>query len=422
MSETIAESVCWDEDQLAAIAAGCDVTRRVVPITGAAGTGKTALKQAIYQKLTDAGYSVALIDPTGRAAKRTQEVTGIQSSTMHRKLEYTHPGERDPVTGRVIDTSFPRRDKRNPLEEDVIIADEYAMFNQEMHRNFFDSLKPAARAIVLGDMNQLAPIEDSERLKAMPTAFSKLLHDFDGINLKTIHRQGAGSGIVKNGLSILKGIPPRKYDDFTMNITEKPLDALEDHVYAKLEAGVNFASIEHQIICLQHSSWVGTTKLNLQLQAMFGTGRKEYIDVEQHTWKKMDKLRIYVGDKVMQTTNNYNLEIYNGETGIVMAVTDFGEIDVDFGDRMISIPPEEIRLGARGAYAADPRKDLELAYAVTTHKVQGSEYKQVVYIMNKSAGWLQSRRNFYTGESRAREFCHVITDQRSLAKSLNNKG
>ncbi len=411
----------FDPKQEEAIKACCDTKRRVVAVTGQAGTGKTTIMRAVYNLLTEAGYSVVLCAPTGKAAKRIKEATGIEAKTIHRLLEYTQPGHPDPETGKIIQTSYPRRDKQFPLEPDVILADEYAMVNQEVHRALFDAVRPGGRVCVFGDVNQLPPIESSPGLRKRMSMFQELLVKFDGITLESIHRQGEGSGIVENGHRILRGFIPVRKPDFELRITNRAIDDLRNFVLESLENGVNFAALDNQIISPTNKTWVGTISLNAALQLLLQPEVDKWIDVPRHSWDKTP-LRFCIGDKVINTKNNYSLSIFNGETGIVTDFNELGEIFIDFGDRRVTVPPMiEVVSSTGKVFLFDPRKDLYLAYCVTTHKAQGSEYRNVVYVLNKSSKFIQTRNNFYTGITRASSKATVITDQESLSFSVWRK-
>lgn len=413
----------WDKDQQEAITACCDVDKRVVAVTGSAGTGKTQLLQEVYNRLTGAGYSVGMGAPTGKAAKRIREATGIDCAvTLHKLLEYSHPGEADPKTGKMMGFSFPKCRRDNPLEYDVVLIDEYAMVNQEVHRHLFDALKHGALVRVFGDVNQLKPIESNEEKADRPTAFMTLLEKFSGHVLKTIHRQGAGSGIIENGARILSGRIPIRRDDFTMSITNSPIEELRKYTVEMLANGVSFADIEHQVIVLGHRSWVGTVKVNAMMQNLFRTEAAEWRDIPRHPWHETAYLRLHIGDKILQTVNDYAIGAYNGEVGIVVELTEWDEVVVDFGDRQVVYPPlVEVTLVDGRIKQLDPRKNIDLAYAITTHKMQGSECQHIVYLMNKSNKYMQSRNNFYTGSTRARVLTHVISDMVSLSNSVTKR-
>ena len=161
----------FDKTQAEAIGACCDISRRIVPVTGAAGTGKTTILQNVYKTLKARGHQVVLCAPTGKAAKRIQEATGIRARTIHRLLEYPHPGERDEKTGKTLISTDPKRDRQNPIDFDVVLVDEYAMVSVEVHRNLIDALPHGGIIRMFGDANQLQPIESSKRLQAEPSSF-----------------------------------------------------------------------------------------------------------------------------------------------------------------------------------------------------------------------------------------------------------
>lgn len=410
-----------DKYQQEAVNASCDLARRVVAVTGEAGTGKTSIMRLGCEELRNKGYSVALCAPTGKAAKRIFEATGIQATTIHRLLEYTHPGERDEKTGKTIRESYPRRHAQTPLEFDVVFCDEYAMVNHEVHRNLFDALPRGGCVRVFGDMNQLPPIEKNDVIAQQDSPFLELLKKFEGIVLKENHRQGEGSGIVLNGHRINQGFMPTKTDDFRISFTEQPVQVLTNFINHFREQAINYDTTRNQIITPGRKSWVGTLQLNASLQQVFRPESDGWLDIPRHKWDT-HKVRIHKGDKVLQDVNNYELEIFNGESGIVTEITDFGEIEIDLGDRVVIIPPSMTVINKWGnSVEVDPRRDLQLAYAITTHKSQGSEYDNVIYILNKSTMYVQNRRNFYTAITRARKSALVITDQRSISTSVNKR-
>ena len=404
----------FDATQIEAIERCCDIstTNRIVPVTGQAGTGKTSILQQVYHSLTDAGHRVALCAPTGKAAKRITEVTGIVAVTNHRLLEYPHPGERDPKTGQTLLTTEPKRDRRNPLEYDVVCCDEYAMVNLEVHRNLMDAL-PVGCFRLFGDVNQLPPIEQDKRRMKQPSPFKKALELFDGVVLKTIHRQDEGSGIVENGAAILRGRIPRRNAEWSMSVTNKPIDALREQA-----ADTDYSQPHNQVITPTRKTWIGTAKLNAMLQTIYRPEADGWLPLPRHTWAVDKDTFVRDGDKVLWTENDYNLEIFNGETGIVCDADQEAEVfSIDFGDRTVEIPPVAFYeyKGVERSY--DPRKRVDLAYAITTHKSQGSEYDAVCYVLNKSASFMQNRNNFYTATMRARNHVHLIADQRSLSLS-----
>lgn len=400
-----------------------DTARRIAAVSGPAGTGKTTIVRQAYDRLSSKGRSIALAAPTGKAAKRIQEATGIPAVTLHKLLRYPRPGERD-EEGHVLVPGFPYHDRKNPLPYDDVIVDEYSMVNGELHANLTGAIKPGGRLLVSGDVNQLPPIENERTGRLSP--FEELLSKFGGVILQTIYRQGEGSGIVANASLILQGRIPQRLDDFTIRYSQSPLQAVQDSVFEALEEGHDFSKIENQIIVTGHKSWVGTLKLNAMLQGMFRSERDGWIDLPRHDrdiHEGIARPRVRPGDKVIWMENNYDLELMNGEVGIVVETDPAsGGITIDFGDRIVGVPAEIEREWNGKTTFYDPRRSLSLAYALTTHKMQGSECERVMYVLNKSSSYSQSRENFYTAVTRARSRVHLITDQESINLSTKRVG
>ena len=411
-----------DDTQLEAISACCNLSNRIVAVTGAAGTGKTTILQNVYRSLYKQGRHVVLCAPTGKAAKRITEATGIAACTIHRLLEYPYPGEIDQKTGKALVTTDPKRDRNYPIEQFVVLCDEYAMVSVEVHRNLLDALPNGGVIRMFGDANQLQPIETNKRLQKEPSSFLKMLDKFDGIKLETIHRQAGDSNIISNGQRIITGQMPLRTEDFALKITETPVDTVLNFMQDNLLDEVDYGTIHNQLITPTKVGWVGTEALNAAIQQLLQPATKPYVEIVRHKWSKIEEQRIYIGDKVIFTVNNYPLEIFNGETGIVENFKDSGDITVNFGDKTVDIPVSLEMQGRHGVYYMNPQKDLDLAYVITTHKSQGSEYNRVCYIMNRSRSFLLNRKNFYTAISRARTHVTVITDAKSLNLSLYKKG
>ena len=428
----------WDELQQQAIDACCDTSKRIVAVTGKAGTGKTMLLRQVAHNLEAAGYTVQACAPTGKASKRIQEATGLHAMTNHRLLGYGMPREievDDDRTGdkKIISVSTgPRFKVGNPLPYDTILCDEFAMVNQEINRNLIDALKGGARICMFGDVNQLKPIEEDHRLDSQPSAFQNALARFGGITLDIIHRHDAGSGIASNAALILLGRMPRVTEDFKLRQTDQPVRAVQEFIELSSAAGHSYADTDHQIVTCMNKSWIGTQRLNLIIQSMFWQRERPFLELPRYkiAGKDMPPIRIQVGSKIVYTANSYDLDgqgtayAFNGETGIVQNI-DFmeGSVEIDFNDRTVIIPPVMIVVKDNGVVQEqDPRRNIDLAYVVTTHKMQGSEVKHVCYVLNKSTLWGQSRRNFYTAVTRAREHCTVFCDPHSLAKSTRFAG
>lgn len=430
-------NIVWDDVQQQAISACCDVTKRIVAVTGKAGTGKTVIMREVALRLMNAGYTVQSSAPTGKAAKRIREATDLTAMTNHRMLGYGMPTDVEVEDEKTGDTKIvkistgPKFNRGRPFTYDTILCDEYAMVNQEIHRNLIDALKAGARICMFGDVNQLKPIEEDHRLDDKPSAFQAALAKFGGITLDTIHRHDAGSGIARNGALILSGKMPRASDDFTLRQTDQPVRAVQEYVEVQLAAGHSYADTDHQIVTCMNKSWIGTQKLNIVLQAMFWDRARPYLELPRYRIGKEQPppIRVQVGSKVVYTANTYDMgdgETYafNGEVGIVVNINyEEGSVEIDFGDRTVIVPPLLVVVYPNGTvHEQDPRRNIDHAYVLTTHKMQGSEVKHVCYVINKSTLWGQSRRNFYTAITRAREHCTVLCDMQSMAKSTKFAG
>lgn len=420
--ELSVKDVVLDPTQLKAVEL-CASKNRIVPITGPAGSGKTTVMREVYHGLVAAGHTVALCAPTGKAAKRIREVTGIHAQTIHRLLEFTFPGERDEVTGKVYGTSIPRRNVNRPLGYHVVIADEYAMVNRELHQCLVWGIPKGGRLLVFGDINQLQPIEDKEH-RGKPSPFQAALAKFEHVVLDTIHRQREGSGILDAAQRVLHKRAPTKSDDFDITITDEPIPYIKDFLQER-DRLKDFGGMDAQIITPSNRSFVGRHALNSLIQLLFERGCKDpYVDVPRHEWDKKYPLRIRTGTKVIQNNNDYQLNVFNGEVGIVKEISDLDEVLVDFGDRFVNYPPimeyttYDPVSGNPFVKSYDPRKELQLAYAITTHKSQGSEFDHVLYVMNKAMTNLQIRSNLYTGITRASRKVTLVTDKRSLVTSV----
>lgn len=407
-----------DELQTKAIELACGTKSRIVGITGQAGTGKTTIMKQVYSAFTDAGYSVALAAPTGKAARRISQATGIGASTIHSLLEFTHPGDPDEKTGKPVGFSYPRRNEKQQLGHDVVLVDEYSMVNTKLNRQLIDAMKAGSLLRIFGDANQLPPIEDfvvtSSPLPEL-SPFKRYLKDFPSVVLKNIYRQGEGSDIVRNAHRILHKMCPQNSDDFRVMLGNKQQLWVLDLIEAN---PAPFGGLDRQVITPTHRGPIGTRELNKRIQQIVqGTRMAEAHVMPRYRWDKF-ALELVVGDKVLWTNNDYNLGIFNGEIGIVIEFMQHGHIVIDFGDRTISIPPLVKYESPNGTVAYDPRVQIKLAYAITTHASQGSEYDEVVYMMDRYAIVLQDQSNFYTGVTRAKKKATVISDLYSFQKAV----
>lgn len=453
MEVAVNYEIQFDELQMQAIDMASDIKRRLVSVSGPAGAGKTIIIRKIHEHFVSLGIPVALAAPTGKAARRIKEATGIDAVTIHKLLEYNRPGERDEETGKALDTTKPKRDRVTPLFEKVIIVDEYAMVNHELHNNLLAALPSGGCLRAFGDISQLPPIEEYsvKQNNGQPelTPFQKLVARPDSVVLEKVYRQGEGSAILSAANKVRKGHQPPIGDgeEFFLKLTDRPLDILKLHVQKSLENGVNYRDIHNQIITPQKNSWTGTQKLNQMLKNILNPKPEQSIELKRNSWDK-DTCIVGIGDKIVCTSNTYDLRPYferfeewtedqipimsswipcpvtkqmlNGETGIVTHIYPDGGLDIDFGDRIVELPYVYQEYWSQRDTVIDvyPSKNIDLAYALTTHKCQGSEFEQVCYVLNKSMSFIQSRQNFYTAITRARKRVMVICDQQSLRVSV----
>lgn len=419
-----------DVDQRIAVEQCIDPKRRCAGVTGPAGSGKTTIIRTAVKLIEEAGYTFALCAPTGKAARRMKEATGYDALTIHKLLEYTQPTDINPKTGRPYGGSYPRRDKSNPLDVDFVFCDEYAMVPRDLHRNLVDALQAGCRLRVFGDVRQLPPIEENAAVAKEKSAFVMILEKFNGVQLTKIHRQGEDSDVLFNAQRILEGKSPQNKPNFELVITgtgNTPVDA----VLSRLDR-CDWASLDNQIITPSNKSWIGTYKLSQAVQNMLFDDDRETMALPRRKYQGKQftpDIRVGVGDKLIMVKNWYNLDgsdgskgVFNGETGIVVSIdVDEGMITIDFGDRLVTIPPAIETIYNDRVLVGYPQEDLLLAYVVTTHKSQGSEYDNIMYVIDKSVTVMLNRRNLYTAVTRARRQVYLVTDMRSLGTAVTVK-
>lgn len=447
----------FDTEQSKAIALCVNVSlvNRIVAITGAAGTGKTTIIREAARTLVTNGHRVALCAPTGKAARRIKDATGFNAVTIHRLLEFPKPYEYDEATGKPLDPGLPKRNKDNPLNIDVVLCDEYAMVNHELNRQLLDALPSAGCIRCFGDNNQLAPIEQRQyqQDKLQQSAFQNYLKDFPSVTLTSVYRQEEGSGILSSAGRIIKGFVPVPSTDFQIRLTDKPAQVIEDMVYKNRD---KFSSSKAQIISTQNKGWIGTYELNQRIQSVLNPTPDTSFDPPRHKWQADKQITLGLGDKIVCTENLYDLRDYyerfgeykpngrpvqstfiqppeeytilNGETGRITNIQKdhsrlIDRVHIDLGDRIVQIPymMHEYSPKNNSVYPVFPLKSIDLGYVLTTHKCQGSEYEEIIYMLNSSTKFMQSRRNFYTAVTRARKRVTLITDRTSLGYSVWRK-
>ena len=384
------------------------LTNNVTVITGGPGTGKTTIINTIVQILDFAGLSVALAAPTGRAAKRMEEATGKPAMTIHRMLEFVWSEEEEVL-------NFGRNEE-NPLEEDVIIVDEASMIDLMLMDGLLNAVKEGTRLIFTGDADQLPPVGAGNVLRDMIAS-----ECIPVIRLKEIFRQAEGSGIVTNSHLINSGEYPEQQsgDDFYIigKFSENSIsDTIRELVGGRIEAGFDFvrSADDIQILTPTKRGMLGAPSLNAMLQEVVNPPAEDKAEL------KIGSVIFREGDKVMQLRNNYSAEwhtdnflsdgegVFNGDMGIVEEIDALDKtMTVRMDDRIIE-------------YAGEMLEEIDLAYAVTVHKSQGSEFPVVVIPVLRFPPMLMTRNLLYTAVTRGKRLVVIVGDPARVRSMIDN--
>lgn len=398
-------------EQSTAVDMCCDMSMRIVGVTGGAGTGKTMVLGKAFHELTRqiGKGDIALCAPTGRAAKRIQELTRIPATTIHRLLKFPMPD--DPThddDGNEIERlpNMPLHNRNNPLPFKVVFADESSMIAPSLYQQLLDALPNGGVVRFFGDNNQLPPVEEGE------PPFIKVLERFPSVTLTFNYR--SDDAIVGNALRILRGSIPVANDRFHIIYTDKPVKTLIEYVDREFIEGNN------QIIVPARKGPHGSLRVNPSIQLKFNGRQKQMLELDRFD-EKEDMLVVREGDKFLWIKNDYKLAMSNGEIGRITEIdTDVGSLTLTTTDREVMVPPYVRAYNPMAGHIMtyDPRKQIELGYAVTTHKSQGSEFDKVIYCMSAGNAYLIGRRNFYTGITRAKKEVIIITDRKAMGMSV----
>ncbi len=386
-------------------------------LTGGPGTGKTTTINAIIRFFESEGAELRLAAPTGRAAKRMTEATGYEAQTIHRMLELTGMPE-DDRKGQPVHFE---RNAENPLEADVIIIDEMSMVDIHLMHSLLMAVTAGTRLILVGDENQLPSVGPGNVLRDIIRS-----GQFPVVELKKIFRQASESDIVVNAHKINRGeqveINNKSRDFFFLkrydaDIIIRVVIAL---IQEKLPKYVEAKPFEIQVLTPMRKGLLGVERLNQILQRYLNPPdpSKKEKEIGQGLFRE--------GDKVMQIRNNYQLEwevrgrygipvdkgvgVFNGDTGIIRMINEFAELaEVEFED------------GRYAQYTFKQLDELELAYAVTIHKSQGSEYPAVIIPILSGPRMLMNRNLLYTAVTRARKCVTVVGSEETFREMINNE-
>ena len=408
-----AEKIELDEMQQQAIVEA--VKNGLLVITGGPGTGKTTTINGIIRYFEMEGLDIYLAAPTGRAAKRMTEATGYEAKTIHRMLELT--GAPEEKSGSI---HF-ERNAQNPLEADVIIIDEMSMVDIFLVHALLSAVVAGTRLILVGDVNQLPSVGPGSVLKDIIAS-----GEFPVVELVKIFRQASQSDIVVNAHKINQGVPVsldnKSMDFFFLKRYDANviISVVITLIQKKMPKFVDAEPYDIQVLTPMRKGLLGVERLNIILQQYLNPPSKEKKE------KEHGKGLFREGDKVMQIKNNYQLEweirglygipvekgvgVFNGDTGIIKEINTFAEtITVEFDERRFV------------EYSFKQLEELELAYAITIHKAQGSEYPAVIIPLLAGPKMLMNRNLLYTAVTRARKCVTLVGDEKVFAEMENNK-
>ena len=380
-------------------------------ITGGPGTGKTTTINTIIRYFEAEGMDIFLAAPTGRAAKRMSETTGYEARTIHRMLE---------LNGGMEGNAGFERNEMNPLETDVIIIDEMSMVDISLMHSLLKAIPTGTRLILVGDVNQLPSVGPGCVLKDIIDSGV-----CNVVKLTKIFRQAATSDIIVNAHKINRGeevvLDNKSMDFFFLKRYDADviINVVLQLIKQKLPKFVNASEYDIQVLTPMRKGLLGVERLNVILQKYLNPPSPEKRE------KEYGDTIFREGDKVMQTKNNYQLEweiksrfgltiekgmgIFNGDTGIIREINDFAEtVTVEFDEgRMVD-------------YSFKLLEELELAYALTIHKSQGSEYPAVVIPLLSGPSMLMNRNLLYTAVTRARKCVTLVGNEATFAEMIKN--
>ncbi|MGB8413083.1 MAG: ATP-dependent RecD-like DNA helicase [Candidatus Binatus sp.] len=369
----------------------CALASRVTVITGGPGTGKTTLLRSLLAALAEVGLKPTLAAPTGRAARRLQEASGRDAKTIHRLLEYS------PESGGFV------RGKEFPLRTNYLIIDEASMMDLELASSLLSALMPNCSLLLVGDRDQLPSVGPGSVLKDV------IASDFvPVVQLQEVYRQARRSLIVANAHRLNRGefpdisnAPEGDFFFFERNAAEDVLATIKQLVQQRLigRFGINDPR-EIQVLTPMNRGPLGTHILNRELQSLLNPSGRE-LRAGDRVFRE--------GDRVIQLRNNYDKDVFNGSIGRILGIdSDKARVSVAFED-------------TRAEYDLSDLDELALAYAISVHKSQGSQYPAIVMPIH-SSHYLMLRRNLlYTAITRAERVCVLVGTKSALQQAVRNQ-
>ena len=383
-------------------------------LTGGPGTGKTTTINTMIQFFESEGLSILLAAPTGRAAKRMTEATGYEAQTIHRLLEVNGNPEEESTGGFL-------RNRENPLEADVIIIDEMSMVDLNLMHALLSAVVQGTRLILVGDVDQLPSVGPGSVLKDIISS-----ERFHVVTLTKIFRQAGESDIIMNAHKINAGEPvelnKKSRDFFFVKCDEADtiIGGIIALIQRKLPQYVQAHPNEIQVMTPTRKGLLGVERMNVILQKYLNPAD------EKKTEREINGRLFREGDKVMQIKNNYQLEweictrfgltvdkgmgVFNGDMGVISEINEYKE--------RVEVENDE---GRKVKYGFDMVDELELAYAITVHKSQGSEYPAVILPLLPGPKLLYNRNLLYTAVTRAKKCLTIIGSDTTFQEMIRNK-
>jgi exodeoxyribonuclease V alpha subunit len=368
-------------------------------MTGDAGSGKTYAVSSVTRIAECLELDVVLAAPTGKAAKRLEELVGHEASTIHRLLGYN---------GRTYSC-----DALNPIEADILVIDELSMVDVALAWQLFQAIDLSRTTVILvGDHNQLPPVgpgnllRDLVQSRAIPTTVLTQIIRQAGVLKENSTAILAGEVRPTAGAGIRKRRPWYVIDKFTDSLDVRRMLLLLFEEILQERLGYDLLR-DVQVLTPMHKGPLGTVELNLELQRLLQLKLNGVAVAEMDPARRP---RLYAGDKVIQTKNDYDLDVMNGSMGYVVTAGNDGSLVIDFDGRAVQIDSD-----------SDGARSVQLAYVTSIHKVQGSEFPCAVVIAHKSQSFMHHRNLLYTAVTRAKESVIILGDRWGIANCATKR-